>query len=65
MKSLIFGEIVKKKRFIFLVLKSVFFNRRSISKGIKRRVEVFKGDEFSWLFIKRKFRIDLVKEEVK
>lgn len=36
-----------------------------MSKGIKRRAEVLKGDEPSWLFTKRKPRIDSVKEEVK
>lgn len=65
MKSLAFGETVKKKRLTSSVSKPVSLNRRSISKGIKRRAEVLKGDEPSWLFTKRKPRIDSVKEEVK
>ena len=65
MKSLAFGETVKKKRLTSSVSKLVSLNRRSISKGIKRRAEVLKGDEPSWLFAKRKPRIDSVKEEVK
>ena len=64
MKSLAFGETVKKT-LTSSVSKLVSLNRRSISKGIKRRAEVLKGDEPSWLFTKRKPRIDSVKEEVK
>lgn len=62
MKLLAFGETVKKKRLTSSVSKPVSLNRRSISKGIKHRAEVLEGDEPSWLFTKRKPRIDSVKE---
>lgn len=62
MKSLAFGETVNKKRLTSSVSKLVSLNRRSISKGIKHRAEVLEGDEPSWLFTKRKPRIDSVKE---
>jgi len=65
MKSLAFGETVKNKRLASSVLKMVSLDRRSISKGIKCRAEVLEGDEPSWLFTKRKPRIDSIKEEVK
>ena len=65
MKSIAFGETVKKKRLTYSVSKLDSLNRRSISKGIKRRAEVQKGNEPSWLFTKRKPRIDSVNEEVK
>ena len=45
------------------VSKLVSLDRRSISKGIKRRADVLKGDEPSWLFTKRKPRINSVNEE--
>ena len=64
MKSLAFGETVKKKRLTSSVSKLVSLNRWSISKCIKRTAEVLKGDEPSCLFTKRKPRIDSVKEEV-
>ena len=56
---------VKKKRLTYSVSKLDSLNRRSISKGIKRKAEVQKGNEPSWLFTKRKPRIDSVNEEVK
>ena len=65
MKSIAFGETVKKKRLTYSVSKLDSLNRRSISKRIKRRAEVQKGNEPSWLFTKRKPRIDSVNEEVK
>ena len=60
MKSLAFGETVKKKRLTSSVSKLISLNRQLISKGIKCRAKVLKGDE-----PKRKPRIDSVKEEVK
>ena len=65
MKSLAFGETVKKKRLPSSVSKLVSLNRWSISKCIKHTAEVLKGDEPSCLFTKRKPRVDSVKEEVK
>jgi len=61
MKSLEFGETVIKKRLTSSVSKLVSFDRCSVS----RRAEVFRGDEPSWLFTKRKPRIDSVSEEIK
>ncbi|KAL9976804.1 hypothetical protein ACROYT_G014138 [Oculina patagonica] len=64
-KSLAFGETVKEKRLTSTVSKLVSLNRRSVSRGIKRRCEVLKGDEPSWLLTKRKPRVDALSEEVK
>ena len=65
MKSLAFGETVKEKRLTSTVSKLVSLDRRSVSQGIKRRFEVLKGDEPSWLLTKRKPRVDSLSEEVK
>ena len=65
MKSLAFGETVKEKRLTSTVSKLVSLDRRSVSRGIKRRFEVLKGDEPSWLLTKRKPRVDSLSEEVK
>ena len=64
-KSLAFGETVKEKRLTSTVSKLVSLDRRSVSQGIKRRFEVLKGDEPSWLLTKRKPRVDSLSEEVK
>ena len=64
-KSLAFGERVKEKRLTSTVSKLVSLDRRSVSQGIKRRFEVLKGDEPSWLLTKRKPRVDSLSEEVK
>lgn len=40
-------------------------DRKSIGRGIKRRMEILKGEEPSWLISKRKVRFDAVPEEVK
>lgn len=65
MKSLAFGETVKEKRLTSTVSKLVSLDRRSVSRGIKRRFEVLKGDEPSWLLTKRKPRVDSLSEEEK
>ena len=43
----------------------VSLDRKSIRSGIKRRMEILKGEEPSWLVSKRKVRFDAVSEEVK
>ena len=53
-KSLAFGETVKEKRLTSTVSKLVSLDRRSVSRGIKRRCEVLKGDEPSWPLTKRR-----------
>jgi len=55
----------EKQTTCLLSFKDGFSLRRSISKRIKCRAEVLEGDEPSWLFTKRKPRIDSIKEEVK
>ena len=50
MKSLAFGEPLKKKRMTSTISKLASLDRRIISKGIKRRADMLKGDKPSWLF---------------
>lgn len=64
-KSLAFGENVKRSRAQRSLSKVVSLNRKSIRRGIKRRMEILKGEEPSWLVSKRKVRFDAVPEEVK
>lgn len=64
-KSLAFGQNVKKSRAQCSLAKVVSLNRKSIGRGIKRRMEILKGEEPSWLVSKRKVRFDAVPEEVK
>ena len=64
-KSLPFGEKVKEKRLTSSISKFVSLDRCSVSWGIKRRFEVLKGDEPSWLLTKRRPWVDALSEEVK
>ena len=64
-KSLAFGETVKEKKLTSTVSKLASLDRRSVSRGIKRRFEVLKGDEPSWLLTKKKPRVVSLSEEVK
>ena len=59
MKSLAFGETVKKERLACSLSKMVSLDT---SWGIKCRADVLKGDEPSWIITKRKPRIDSVNE---
>lgn len=45
--------------------KMVLLDRKSIRSGIKRRMEILKGEELSWFVFKWKVRFDVVFEEVK
>ena len=64
-KSLAFGQNVKKSCAQRSLSQVVSLNRKSIGRGIKRRMEILKGEEPSWLVSKRKARFDAVPEEVK
>jgi len=43
--------------------KIVDFNAKSISKAIRTRESILKGDTESWLYTKRKVRQDAISEE--
>ena len=64
-KSLAFGENVKKSRAQHSLSQVVSLDLKSIQHGIKRRMEILKGEEPSWLVSKRKVRFDALSEEVK
>jgi len=53
--SIAFGEIIKKTSRQKSLRKLVNINERSISKAIKMRESILKGDLASWLHIKGKF----------
>lgn len=63
--SLTFGASVKKNRQQSRVAKLVGIKRQQVSKGISQREKVLKGDEACWIVIKRKVRMDAVKDEEK
>ena len=64
-KSLAFGENVNKSRSQRSLSQVVSLDRKSIQRGIKRRMEILKGEKPSWLVSKRKVRFDALSEEVK
>ena len=61
--SLAFGENIKKTRARKSLGKLVNLNERSISKVIRNRESILKGDTASWLYAKRKVRQDAISEE--
>ena len=61
--SLAFGENIKKTRAVKSLGKLVKLNERSISKAIRNRESILKGDTASWLYTKRKVRQDAISEE--
>ena len=61
--SLAFGENIKKTRARKSLGKIVEFNAKSISKAIRTRESILKGDTESWLYTKRKVRQDAISEE--
>ncbi|XP_048578932.1 uncharacterized protein LOC125560703 [Nematostella vectensis] len=63
LKSLAFGDNIKKSRAKKSLGKLVGLNEKSISKAIKTREEILKGEGESWLYVKRKTRRDALPEE--
>lgn len=61
--SLAFGENIKKTRARKSLGKIVDFNVKSISKAIRTRESILKGDTECWLYTKRKVRQDVISEE--
>lgn len=61
--SLAFGENIKKTRSRKSLGKLVNIDEKSISKAIKTRESILKGDLASWLYTKRKLRQDAIAEE--
>lgn len=62
-KSLAFGQNVKKSTAKKSLSNLVKLNDKSISKAIKRREKIQKGEIPSWLDTKRKIRRDAITEE--
>ena len=62
-KSLSFGEKIKNSRAKRSLGKLVKLDEKSISRAIKRRESILKGDAACWLYTKRKVRQDAISEE--
>ena len=57
------AKVIKKSRAKRSLGKLVNLNEKNISKAIKRRESILKGDTPSWLYTKRKVRQDAISEE--
>ena len=64
-RSLAFGSSVKKNKHQTRIAKMMGVKRSQVSKAIKHRERVLKGDEACWLSTKRNVRCDAIKEEDK
>ena len=62
-KTLAFGEKIKNSRAKRSLRKLVKLDEKSISRAIKRRESILKGDTACWLYTKRKVRQDAISEE--
>ena len=57
------AKVIKKSRAKRSLGKLVNLNEKNISKAIKHRESILKGDTPSWLYTKRKVRQDAISEE--
>ena len=57
------AKVIKKSRAKRSLGKLVNLNEKNISKAIKLRESILKGDTPSWLYTKRKVRQDAISEE--
>jgi len=64
-RSLAFGSSVKNNQHQTRIAKMMGIKRSQVSKAIKHRERVLKGDEACWLNTKRNVRSDAIKEEDK